>query len=275
MCDSKTSPRLSLSIGRKGFTLIELLVVIAIISILAAILFPVFARARENTRRASCQSNLKQIGMAFIQYSQDYDERMPASFHTYPGPGMYTYPNGTPSTASARPWFSMIYDYLKNYQVYSCPSASPGLRYDGGYEITTFPYSYNYYSPVLSGLGLCGVSLNCGVSMGPANSAGASQSAIEDVSGTILVAEGTSALIRFRENALLPSETVVLSKDETCTNVDEAICGRARHLDTTTVLFVDGHVKSMNWKSIFGKGSGTGPDINVFRYWTTASNPQL
>ena len=62
-----------------GFTLIELLVVIAIIAILAAILFPVFARARENARRAACQSNLKQISLGIIQYAQDYDERLPTS----------------------------------------------------------------------------------------------------------------------------------------------------------------------------------------------------
>ena len=61
----------------RGFTLIELLVVIAIISVLAAILFPVFARARENARRTSCLSNLKQIGLAFLQYTQDYDEAYP------------------------------------------------------------------------------------------------------------------------------------------------------------------------------------------------------
>lgn len=60
-----------------GFTLIELLVVIAIIAILAAILFPVFARARENARRASCMSNLKQVSLAIMQYTQDYDERYP------------------------------------------------------------------------------------------------------------------------------------------------------------------------------------------------------
>src|SRR5688500_20208201 len=63
----------------RGFTLIELLVVIAIIALLAAILFPVFARARENARRTSCQSNLKQIGLGIVQYYQDYDECLPAS----------------------------------------------------------------------------------------------------------------------------------------------------------------------------------------------------
>src|SRR5438093_9620550 len=65
--------------GKLGFTLIELLVVIAIIAILAAILFPVFARARENARRSSCQSNLKQLGLGFQMYTQDYDERLPAA----------------------------------------------------------------------------------------------------------------------------------------------------------------------------------------------------
>ena len=72
---------------KKGFTLIELLVVIAIIAILAAILFPVFARARENARRASCQSNLKQISLGVMQYTQDYDERLPLAPHSATTPG--------------------------------------------------------------------------------------------------------------------------------------------------------------------------------------------
>src|SRR5687767_16034754 len=65
---------------KRGFTLIELLVVIAIIAIIAAILFPVFARARENARRSACSSNMKQLGLAVIQYAQDYDEIMPPAY---------------------------------------------------------------------------------------------------------------------------------------------------------------------------------------------------
>src|SRR6186997_2010986 len=87
---------------RHGFTLIELLVVIAIIALLAAILFPVFARARENARRASCSSNLKQIGLGMLQYTQDYDEHFPMQ-------------------AAAAFWPSLT-PYIKSDQIYKCPS---------------------------------------------------------------------------------------------------------------------------------------------------------
>ncbi|MCC7491607.1 MAG: DUF1559 domain-containing protein [Fimbriimonadaceae bacterium] len=95
-----------------GFTLIELLVVIAIIAILAAILFPVFAKAREKARQSSCASNEKQLGLAFMQYKQDYDEKWPAVYNDHSGSGLRLI------------WGQVITPYIKNNQVFACPSAN-------------------------------------------------------------------------------------------------------------------------------------------------------
>jgi prepilin-type N-terminal cleavage/methylation domain-containing protein/prepilin-type processing-associated H-X9-DG protein len=96
--------------GRSGFTLIELLVVIAIIAILAAILFPVFAQAREKARAISCLSNEKQIGLGIMQYQQDWDEKNPGGLNGYGGGG-----SG---------WAGQIYAYVKSTQVFKCPDDS-------------------------------------------------------------------------------------------------------------------------------------------------------
>ncbi len=95
---------------RRGFTLIELLVVIAIIAILAAILFPVFARAREKARAASCLSNLKQLDLGCAMYSQDFDEKY--------------VPKCLDRTAAdmSRYWYNLVQPYIKNQQVFRCPS---------------------------------------------------------------------------------------------------------------------------------------------------------
>ncbi|MFH1855114.1 MAG: DUF1559 domain-containing protein [bacterium] len=108
---------------RKGFTLIELLVVIAIIAILAAILFPVFAKAREKARQTSCLSNVKQLALGMIMYVQDYDE-------TFPTSGVW----GVDPI-----WPHQIQPYVKNWQLYKCPSASLWAAAPAVWGGQTFP----------------------------------------------------------------------------------------------------------------------------------------
>ncbi len=126
----------SITVSRQkqtGFTLIELLVVIAMIAILAAILFPVFARARENARRTSCVSNLKQIGLGIMQYTQDYDERYPLPVWqvTWPSPASTVQaqsplipgsPAATFGSAGNLSWRDFIFPYVKSVQIFVCPS---------------------------------------------------------------------------------------------------------------------------------------------------------
>ncbi len=102
---------------RRGFTLIELLVVIAIIAILAAILFPVFARAREKARQTSCLSNLKQIGLGMMMYAQDYNEM-------FPGTGSYTSPTILMEPGGNMHWALLLQPYVMNTQIFGCPSTS-------------------------------------------------------------------------------------------------------------------------------------------------------
>ena len=106
---------------RRGFTLIELLVVIAIIAILAAILFPVFAQAREKARQTSCLSNMKQIGTACLMYAQDYDERVPRNWYGSLGFEATTAPGDKPDRYK---WMDALQPYVKNTQIFTCASAS-------------------------------------------------------------------------------------------------------------------------------------------------------
>ena len=129
-------------IVRTGFTLIELLVVIAIIAILAAILFPVFARAREKARQASCLSNVKQLTLGFMMYAQDYDEWIRSAY----------LPNDV--HASYNTWFYGISPYVANKQIFRCPNESfsmgsayslyfPGLK-SGENLLLSYGMNYKY-----------------------------------------------------------------------------------------------------------------------------------
>jgi prepilin-type N-terminal cleavage/methylation domain-containing protein/prepilin-type processing-associated H-X9-DG protein len=113
---------------RRGFTLIELLVVIAVIALLAAILFPVFSRAREKARQSSCASNIKNLGTAVLMYTQDFDETLPLAAYQVPPSDVLT-------------WHDLTDAYVKNQQIWHCPSSAV-KKTDGGGKITTH-YGYN------------------------------------------------------------------------------------------------------------------------------------
>jgi prepilin-type N-terminal cleavage/methylation domain-containing protein len=124
---------------QRAFTLIELLVVIAIIAILAAILFPVFAKAREKARQTSCLSNLKQLGLSVMEYAQDYDETYPMSFQDVS--------SGAGSAAQIPlTWPNRIIPYIKSVQLYACPSDSrpPNVDFAGCRPLLQ-SYAWNYW----------------------------------------------------------------------------------------------------------------------------------
>jgi prepilin-type N-terminal cleavage/methylation domain-containing protein/prepilin-type processing-associated H-X9-DG protein len=232
---------------KKGFTLIELLVVIAIIAILAAILFPVFARARENARRSSCQSNLKQMGLGFMQYTQDYDER-------WPNPWRYN-DDGN--------WLPAVYPYIKSAQVFQCPSDSS--KTVAGWGTTTgFTYFHTSY----------GLNYNFLPAGGNQISAGIHSSSITNPAKTVAMTDIGSE----PENGKSPEAwdtsneaSGFLVDDTSSTKVPKSAGGSnswaasapaVRHLETTNVLWADGHVKSQKLDSFYQLGTLPTPGVD-------------
>ncbi len=209
------------SVTKRGFTLIELLVVIAIIAILAAILFPVFARARENARRASCQSNLKQIGLGVMQYTQDYDERYP----------MRQYNNSAIGIANS--WRRTTYPYTKSSQLFSCPSNSSNSRLaddssDGSITALGDPSAPRFNRSYGSNSTAVNIGGDTPMEWGRANS----MAALNDVARTVLVTETKEG-----HNSVL--------MDAPASRFANATDTFPGHLQTVVFLFADGHVKSM------------------------------
>ena len=162
---------------RAGFTLIELLVVLAIISLLAAILFPVFAQAREKARQAACLSNTRQIGLGLMEYVQDYDEALPLGGYFFNKPG-----------GQSR-WFRDIHPYVQNVDVYNCPDL-PDDKYKAVFDPATNPASTYFGHPGPTLGGGYGINFNL-IGFYPSATQRDSEtlSGIKDTSGTFLVSE--------------------------------------------------------------------------------------
>jgi len=224
----------------KGFTLIEFLVVIAIISILAAILFPVFARARENARRTACLSNMKQIGLGIMQYTQDYDEHYPRAWGGIgtdgrtgnpddietdtgkPG-GVFTiYAASTSTPGNYRTWMDYIYPYVKSTQLFHCPSHVGSNSYpDYGYSVAFS--NYYYYGELFGGsTGMRNIPI--------------SMAAVTRPSEVIVVAEYPGAYSYTTSPANMYTYA---SKPPSDANYNLV----TPHLDGGTAVYADGHAK--------------------------------
>lgn len=270
-----------------GFTLIELLVVIAIIGILAAILFPVFARARENARRSTCQSNLKQIGLAYEQYKNDNDSIWPAA-DSYINSEYYSWP-------------TIIQPYVKNAQIFACPSGTDsGEPIDPRFFTTSKKYAGETTTEAAKALGYvwAGDGTNQKYSMVPALSysrnimrnktisgnvyyptgwssfttadlpkhgfmnpatsgaeqySGLNEAAIEDPAGTIHIVDAmvghTTVNPASRGIAMYNLEGEAELDCYRGTNQDTDVRVAYRHFDGFNALFGDGHVKFRRWGS--------------------------
>lgn len=230
---------------KSAFTLIELLVVIAIIAILAAILFPVFAQAREKARQAQCQSNLKQWGNAFLMYSQDYDEQLVYNYHYEAGQARLWW------------WEDDLQPYIKNYQVAVCPSANPKINYTWRRDQADFrarwpyPLVTTYVGNTASWGGAAGLcqqikpSGTCNpplMSNAGTSTATNSLATLEDPAGTVVVTEGwTKEIWRIETVAAWRGRSgFIEAYDIRSRNIVEG-----RHGDMNNILFADGHVKAM------------------------------
>jgi prepilin-type N-terminal cleavage/methylation domain-containing protein/prepilin-type processing-associated H-X9-DG protein len=194
----------------RGFTLIELLVVIAIIAILAAILFPVFAQAREKARTTKCLSNCKQLGTAVTMYLQDYDGAYPLAW--FPSPAEYGFDVA-------------LFPYIKNHQVYECPSNKlrpsdwPGYKRSG---VGAIPRSYAMNGDLSSGDQLRAMHV-------------ITESQVTNPAEAILITETSDT---YKDTRPPDHEIFTRNQDDVCSHIPYRI-----HQGGSNYVFCDGHAK--------------------------------
>ncbi|HOM82029.1 MAG TPA: DUF1559 domain-containing protein [Armatimonadota bacterium] len=213
---------------RRGFTLIELLVVIAIIAILAAILFPVFARARENARKTTCLSNVKQLGNAMMMYVQDYDERFPGYYPPWP------------ETGPGSSWWEGIYPYVKNDKVFVCPSY-PRQQTTWSYNAHVFPLMPSY-----------------GANASVANN-GLQMAKLTEPASILLLGDCCHTMGSNDWRFAWPKAPSILGASPnacTITTNTEAQERATVHLGGSNIAFCDGHAKWMSATEIYANGTG-------------------
>jgi len=228
----------------RGFTLIELLVVIAIISILAAILFPVFARARESARRASCLSNMKQIGLGIMMYVQDYDEKYPPAQITEADTPPGGWQGSWAQSNNVWIWENIIYPYTKSMQVCICPSGGSSTSISANYGVNS------YIMPSSGG----------GISMASVNSAATTYLAMDAGQWLIGVSNVTHPT---GYNGYVPGmEPFTGSPTGFGTH---AINGwnlsdyqNGRHFDGINLTFADGHAKWLKSAEVYQQAKNYG-----------------
>jgi prepilin-type N-terminal cleavage/methylation domain-containing protein/prepilin-type processing-associated H-X9-DG protein len=232
-------------VKRRAFTLIELLVVIAIIAILAAILFPVFAKAREKARQTSCLSNCKQLALAYVQYTQDYDEKCCNE-------DVLQWPTGYASGGYS--WWGTLVPYLKNNQVAQCPSDSTVATssFGLGGPLSTAKQSYCPNARVIWNGG---------------NADGA-LAAIVAPAQCILFIEWAGSDTEREVQETDPAWAVANNGTQPATNQFAAL---TRHMGNSNYAFCDGHCKALNYQAI-STNSSTASDGKG--YWYTFNRAQ-